>query len=281
MIAVQRFLNTNSGIVPGNPFLRGEDPMLPSLKYRLRVWRESFTPYSLSIWSHTFWADLPLGFFLSSASMVVVRLCEALACFFSIAVFTRCCCMPVVIFRICFIFGGANFTAGDGVDRDDIYPSMNIVELIINGGSGSGGTDCCWFVTTWRTSCCNVLSYDCSPKKLAARIAWDTLKPEPVTKNLAAFWTFAFWEVLCGILGVVWVFVAPIFMNYYGQYSQCYIGALNWCFNIERVGCVWERYLPTRLKKKAGLSYIKLIGVEFSVILSRLEYGKDVYFKRY
>ena len=71
-------------------------------------------------------------------------------------------------------------------------------------------------------------------------------------------------------------------MNYYGHYSQCYIGALNWCFNIERVLRLCLRTIfTTRLKKKAGLSYIKLIGVEFSVILSRLEYGKDVYFKRY
>ena len=51
------------------------------------------------------------------------------------------------------------------------------------------------------------------PQKLAARIAWGTLKPDPVTKNQAAFWTFTFWEVLRGILGVVLVFVAPILMN--------------------------------------------------------------------
>ena len=44
--------------------------------------------------------------------------------------------MPVVVFRICFIFGYANFTAGDGVDRDNIEPSMDIVELMIDGGSG-------------------------------------------------------------------------------------------------------------------------------------------------
>ena len=46
--------------------------------------------------------------------------------------------MPVVVFRICFIFGLVNFTAGDGVDRDDIDPSMEILEIIIDGGSGSG-----------------------------------------------------------------------------------------------------------------------------------------------
>ena len=41
------------------------------------------------------------------------------------------------------------------------------------------------------------------PQKIAARIAWGMLKPKPVTKNLAAFWTFAFWGVLRGILVVV------------------------------------------------------------------------------
>ena len=70
-------------------------------------------------------------------------MCAALAYFLSIAVLTRCCCMPVVVFRICFIFGRADFTAGDGVDRDDIEPLMDIVELIIGGGSGSGGAECC------------------------------------------------------------------------------------------------------------------------------------------
>ena len=152
---------------------------------------------------------------------------------------------------------------------------------MIDGGRRSGGADCCCFPTTRRTICCNVLSYDCGPEKLTAHITWGILKPEPETKSLLAFWTFTFWEVLRGILGVVWVFFAPILMNYYGQYSQCYIGALNWCLNSERVDCVQGRYLPTRLKKKAGLSYIKLIGMEFSVIWSKLEYGRDVYFKSY
>ena len=157
---------------------------------------------------------------------------------------------------------------------------MDIIELMIDGGIKSGGTDWCCFAATRWTSCYKVLSCSCGPEKLAARIAWGTLKPEPATKNLAAFWTFAFWEVLRGILGVVWVFVAQILMNEYGQYSQRYICAFNWCFNIEWGGCVWVQYVPTRLKKKAGLSYIKFIGIEFSVILSRLEYGRDVYFKR-
>ena len=62
--------------------------------------------------------------------------------------------MPVVVFRICFIFGRADFTAGDGVDRDDIEPLMDIVELIIDGGSGSGGAEWCCFVKTRRTSYC-------------------------------------------------------------------------------------------------------------------------------
>ena len=51
--------------------------------------------------------------------------------------------MPVVVFQICFIFGRARFTAGDGVDRDDIEPLMDIAELMIYGGSGSGGAECC------------------------------------------------------------------------------------------------------------------------------------------
>ena len=85
--------------------------------------------------------------------MVVARLCAALACFLLISVFAQCCCMPVVVFRICFIFGRANFTAGDGVDRYDIDPSMDIVELMIGEGSGRGGADCYCFVTTQRTSC--------------------------------------------------------------------------------------------------------------------------------
>ena len=126
-ISVQRFLNTYSGIVPGDPFLRGEYSMLPYLTYQLRVWRESFTPYPPSIWSHKFWADLPLGFFISSSRMVVARLCASLAHFLSIAAFARCCCMPVVVFQICFIFGRANLTASGGVDRDDIKLSMEIV----------------------------------------------------------------------------------------------------------------------------------------------------------
>ena len=44
----------------------------------------------------------------------------------------------MVVFRICFIFGRANFTSGDGSDRDDIEPSMDIVELTIDGGVGAG-----------------------------------------------------------------------------------------------------------------------------------------------
>ena len=163
--------------------------------------------------------------------MVVACLCAALECFFSISVFTRCYCMPVVVFRIWFIFGRANFTAGDGEDRDDKEPLTDIVKPIIDGGRGSGGADCCCFAKTRRTSCCNVLSCDCGPKKLAARIAWGTLKPDPVTKNIRAFWTFGLWEVLRDILGVVWVFVAPILINEYGQYSRCYISAFNWCTN--------------------------------------------------
>ena len=72
--------------------------------------------------------------------------------------------MPVVVFQICFIFGRADFTAGDRVDRDDIEPLMDIVELIIGGGSVSGGAECCCFVKTRRTSCCSVLSYNCAPE---------------------------------------------------------------------------------------------------------------------
>ena len=80
---------------------------------------------------------------------------------------------------------------------------MDIIEIIIDEGSGNRGADFFCFATTQQTSYCNVLSYDCGPEKLAARIAWGTLKPEHVTKNLAAFWTFAFWGVLRGILVVV------------------------------------------------------------------------------
>ena len=85
--------------------------------------------------------------------------------------------MPVFVFQICFIFGRANFTAGDGADKDDIEPSIDIVELMIDGGSGSGGSDRCFVATTRQTRCYNVLSYDCGPKKLAARITWGTLNP--------------------------------------------------------------------------------------------------------
>ena len=127
---------------------------------------------------------------------------------------------------------------------------MYIAELMIDGESGSGGADCCCFATMRQTSCCNVSSYDCGHKKMAARIAWGTLKPKPETKNIAAFWTFMFCEVLCGILREVWVFVAPILMNEYGQYSRCYIGALYLCFNIEWVGFVRVWYVTTRLKKR-------------------------------
>ena len=63
--------------------------------------------------------------------------------FLSIFVFAQCFCMPVVVFRICFIFGPADFTAGNGVDRDDIEPSIDIVELMIDGGIGNVGADCC------------------------------------------------------------------------------------------------------------------------------------------
>ena len=49
--------------------------------------------------------------------------------------------MPVVVFQICSIFGRANFTAGDGVDKDDIELSMDIVELIIDGGGEGGGAE--------------------------------------------------------------------------------------------------------------------------------------------
>ena len=45
--------------------------------------------------------------------------------------------MPVFVFQICFIFGHVNFAAGDGADRDEIEPSMEIVELMIDGG-GAG-----------------------------------------------------------------------------------------------------------------------------------------------
>ena len=89
---------------------------------------------SLSAWPNFFWADLPLVFFLSSEIMVFARLCEALACILYISVFARCCCMPVVVFQIFFIFGHTDFTAGDGVDRDHIEPLMEIVELIIDRG---------------------------------------------------------------------------------------------------------------------------------------------------
>ena len=111
--------------------------------------------------------------------------------------------MPVVVFRIYFIFIRANFTASEGADRDDIEPSMDIVELIFYGESGSGGADCCCFATMRQTSCCNVSSYDCGHKKMAACIAWGTLKTKPETKNLAAFWTFTLCEGLRGILRVV------------------------------------------------------------------------------
>ena len=77
--------------------------------------------------------------------MVDARLCAALAWFLSIYVFARCCYMPVVIFRIWFIFGHVNFTAGDGVNRDGIESSMDIVEIMIDGGIGSRGADCCFF----------------------------------------------------------------------------------------------------------------------------------------
>ena len=90
--------------------------------------------------------------------------------------------MPVIVFRICFIFGCANFTASDGVDRYDIEPSMDIVEIIIDGGSETGGADFCCFEEMLCKSYFNVLSYNCSLKQLVARIAWGTLKPEPVTK---------------------------------------------------------------------------------------------------
>ena len=41
--------------------------------------------------------------------------------------------MPVFILWICFIFGRANFIAGDRADRDDIEPSMDTVKLMIDG----------------------------------------------------------------------------------------------------------------------------------------------------
>ena len=69
--------------------------------------------------------------------IVVAHLCDSLAFFLSISVFSRCFCVPVVVFQIYFIFIRANFTAGDGADRDEIEPSMEIVELMIDGGSGA------------------------------------------------------------------------------------------------------------------------------------------------
>ena len=97
--------------------------------------------------------------------IVVAHLCDSLAFFLSISVFSRCFCVPVVVFQIYFIFIRANFTASDGADRDDIEPSMEIVELMIDGESGSEGADCCCFAMSRQTICCNVLSYDCSHKK--------------------------------------------------------------------------------------------------------------------
>ena len=41
--------------------------------------------------------------------------------------------MKVAVFQICFIFGRANFTAGDRVYWDDIKPLMYIVEIMIDG----------------------------------------------------------------------------------------------------------------------------------------------------
>ena len=58
-------------------------------------------------------------------------------------------CLPNLLY-----FGRANFTAGDGLYRDDINPSMDIVELMIDGRSGSGGADCCCFMMTQYSPKC-------------------------------------------------------------------------------------------------------------------------------
>ena len=148
----------------------------------------------------------------------------------------RDCWVCVVVFRICFCFGGGCITdcgAGDPAVNPDTADTADDVEPMMNGegDTASFRKTPNLFVWSRRTLARNAIFWDCLPEKLAARIAWGTLRSGDFRSIPTAAWTSESSEPLSDMLGVVWGESCAIF---YIEWRRKYEGynACVYCVNL-------------------------------------------------
>ena len=117
----------------------------------------------------------------------------------------RDCWVCVVVFRICFGFGGGCITDCGSGDPAVNADTADDVEPMLNGGGDTASLRMTpnLFVCSRRTLARNAMFCDCLPEKLAARIAWGTLRSGDFRSIPTAACTSESSEPLSDMLGVV------------------------------------------------------------------------------